>query len=125
MALLSNAAEKGPAIFTPDRYYMMPPTLTTEMHFAKGFQTYSFAQFDLQLNRPDIVLQRIADGVVFRSVVEFSGVLFLSFILKLHDGVGPYATTSGSDPSSGGGTGGGSGGGGGAVEGDCGAVAPA
>jgi len=62
MALLSNAAEKGPAIFTPDRYYMMPPTLTTEMHFAKGFQTYSFAQFDLQLNRPDIVLQRMGEA---------------------------------------------------------------
>lgn len=63
MALLSNAAEKGPAIFTPDRYYMMPPTLTTEMHFAKGFQTYSFAQFDLQLNRPDIVLQRMGEAL--------------------------------------------------------------
>ncbi|HSC53152.1 MAG TPA: caspase family protein [Phnomibacter sp.] len=62
LALLANHVETGPAIFTPDNYYMLPPSLMTEMHFVKDFQTYSFAQFDLQLNRPDKVLQSMGEA---------------------------------------------------------------
>lgn len=55
-ALLYKAGEKGYALLAPDNHYLVPATLVNEMHFVKDFDTYSFSQFDLYLNRPDIVL---------------------------------------------------------------------
>lgn len=44
---------------TPDNYYVHRGDLAQGIHFVKGRQAYPFEQFDLRLNRPDIVLDRI------------------------------------------------------------------
>ena len=51
------SADRAFAMVTAENYYMMPPGVIREIHFAKGFQTYSVSQFDLVLNRPDKVLK--------------------------------------------------------------------
>ena len=53
------SADRAYAMVMSGNYYMMPPGVIREIHFAKGFQTYSVSQFDLVLNRPDKVLERI------------------------------------------------------------------
>jgi len=59
IAPLSNKNEKGFALLTQENYYTIPAALINELHFAKDFETYSFSQLDLQLNRPDKVLEQI------------------------------------------------------------------
>jgi WD40 repeat protein len=46
-------------VYTPDGYYMASRGGTQALHFVKGTKVYLFDQFDLQYNRPDIVLARI------------------------------------------------------------------
>jgi WD40 repeat protein len=46
-------------VYTPDGYYMASRGGTQALHFVKGTKVYLFDQFDLQYNRPDIVLERI------------------------------------------------------------------
>lgn len=46
-------------IRTPDNYYMSSRYGTDAVSFVIGTDTYSFDQFDLKYNRPDIVLRRI------------------------------------------------------------------
>jgi WD40 repeat protein len=55
--LLYKDGETGFATITPENYYLVPAPLINELHFVKDFDTYSFAQLDLKLNRPDKVLQ--------------------------------------------------------------------
>lgn len=45
--------------FTPDGYYFGSKGSFDGVHYVKGMRTYTFDQFDLQYNRPDIVLQRL------------------------------------------------------------------
>lgn len=46
-------------IVTPDHYYMATKGAVDALHFVKGTKTFSFDQFDLKYNRPDIVLKRL------------------------------------------------------------------
>ncbi|MDR0542382.1 MAG: caspase family protein [Dysgonamonadaceae bacterium] len=46
-------------IITPDNYYMASKNAFDGIHFVKGTEIFGFDQFDLQYNRPDIVLSRI------------------------------------------------------------------
>jgi WD40 repeat protein len=46
-------------LLTPDRYYYSSKSALSRVHYVKGVKTFSFDQFDLQYNRPDIVLQRL------------------------------------------------------------------
>lgn len=49
-------------ITTPDNYYMASKGALGQVAFRIGTQAFPFEQFDLQLNRPDIVLQRIGQA---------------------------------------------------------------
>ena len=51
--------EKDYAIITPDGYYMASKNASKKVHFVKGIKTFTFENFDILYNRPDIVLQRI------------------------------------------------------------------
>lgn len=44
---------------TPDNYYTGSKGIYDKVHFVNGVQVYSFEQFDLAYNRPDIVYQRL------------------------------------------------------------------
>jgi len=44
---------------TPDNYYIHRGDTVNGIHFVQGFNTFPFEQFDLRLNRPDIVLDRL------------------------------------------------------------------
>jgi WD40 repeat protein len=56
-------------IFTPDGYYMgNRESLSRLLHFVKDNKVYLFDQFDLQYNRPDIILQRI--GIAPQKLIE-------------------------------------------------------
>jgi WD40 repeat protein len=55
------------AILTPDHYYMTSKGALKGFHFSRGLRTYSFDNFDLLFNRPDIVVQRL--GIADTSLV--------------------------------------------------------
>lgn len=44
---------------TTDNYYKASKGIFDKIHFTKGMEIYSFEQFDLKYNRPDIVLQKL------------------------------------------------------------------
>lgn len=48
-------------VLTPDNYYMGTKSATSKLSWRIGNQLYSFDQFDLQYNRPDIVLERLGN----------------------------------------------------------------
>jgi WD40 repeat protein len=48
-------------VVTPDNYYMGTKNATSKLSWRVGNQLYSFDQFDLQYNRPDIVLERLGN----------------------------------------------------------------
>lgn len=56
---LNNIGEYGNVMVTPDNYYMSSKSALEGVGFLKNNRYYSFEQFDLYLNRPDIVLQRL------------------------------------------------------------------
>ena len=48
------------ALLSPDNYYMAAASLNDNLHFVVGSQRiFPFEQFDLRLNRPDIVFKRL------------------------------------------------------------------
>lgn len=51
--------DKDFIFLTPDNYYMGSQGIYDHIHFVKGLDVYGFDQFDLKLNRPDIVLARL------------------------------------------------------------------
>jgi WD40 repeat protein len=55
-------------VYTPDGYYMASKGGTQALHFVKGTRVYLFDQFDLQFNRPDIVLERI--GLASKDLID-------------------------------------------------------
>lgn len=59
LASLIAVNNKDYVIFTPDHYYMATKEGLKGVAFRIGNKTYPFEQFDLKLNRPDIVLQQI------------------------------------------------------------------
>ena len=48
-------------ILTPDKYYMCSKNAASKLSWLVGDRLYSFDQFDLQYNRPDIVLERLGN----------------------------------------------------------------
>lgn len=46
-------------IFTPDLKYLSQGNLSKVLRFTRGLYSYPLEQFDLRLNRPDIVLERL------------------------------------------------------------------
>lgn len=56
---LSTIGEYGNIMVTPDNYYMASKSALEGVSFFKDSSFYSFDQFDLYLNRPDIVLNRL------------------------------------------------------------------
>lgn len=62
-SILSTGTLKYDALsltfFTPDNHFIQRGDSTKGVHFVRGFQAYPFEQFDLRLNRPDIVLERL------------------------------------------------------------------
>jgi len=62
LALVATAVTSGNAdyvIYTPDNYYMAGGGGLSAVAFRAGTRAYPFEQFDLQLNRPDVVLARL------------------------------------------------------------------
>ncbi len=51
--------KKDFAIITPDGFYTASKNAGKQVHFVKGIKTFTFENFDLLYNRPDIVLERI------------------------------------------------------------------
>jgi hypothetical protein len=49
----------GPVFVTPDNFFASPSAGNGIVHFSDGIKAYPFEQFDLRLNRPDIVLERL------------------------------------------------------------------
>ncbi len=47
------------ATVTPDLFYYGSKNLNKIVHFSLGLKIYTFDQFDLQYNRPDIILERL------------------------------------------------------------------
>ncbi|MFT3980771.1 MAG: caspase family protein [Ferruginibacter sp.] len=56
---LNNIGEYGNVMVTPDNYYMSSRSALDGVSFLKNGRYYSFDQFDLYLNRPDIILKRL------------------------------------------------------------------
>ncbi|MEQ6118833.1 WD40 repeat domain-containing protein, partial [Reichenbachiella sp. MALMAid0571] len=56
------AGEHDYATVTPDYYYTASKDVGQYLHFVKGMETFSFDNFDLALNRPDIVLKRLGEA---------------------------------------------------------------
>ncbi len=48
-----------PLFLTKDYFYSSRENWSSSIHFSDGHKTYPFEQFDLRLNRPDIVLERL------------------------------------------------------------------
>jgi hypothetical protein len=57
-------------IFTEDGDYMTPARSVQSVGFTKGSQTFPFEQFDLRLNRPDTVLERLGAPVEAISIAK-------------------------------------------------------
>lgn len=66
---------------TPDNYYMASKAALEGVNFYKDGQFYSFDQFDLYLNRPDIVLNRL--GYANPELVHFYRNAYLKRLKKV------------------------------------------
>ena len=51
--------DAGAVAITPDQYYLSSGNPYSVVRFTRGLKSYPFEQFDLRLNRPDIVLERL------------------------------------------------------------------
>jgi WD40 repeat protein len=56
---LNNIGDFGNVMVTPDNYYMASKSALDNVALAINGEYYSFEQFDVYLNRPDIVLSRL------------------------------------------------------------------
>lgn len=59
LASFTAVGREDYVVNTPDNYYTASKGAASGLAFSKGGKTYPFDQFDLQLNRPDLVLERI------------------------------------------------------------------
>lgn len=67
-SLISIKNSREFVVYTPDGFYMASKGGTQALHFVKGNRVYLFDQFDLQYNRPDIVLERI--GLASKELID-------------------------------------------------------
>lgn len=58
-----DLAEPAYIFLTPDHYYKATPNAHKFINFVKDGQPYSFEQFDLRNNRPDIILSRLGGDI--------------------------------------------------------------
>jgi hypothetical protein len=54
--------EKGSVFLTPDNYYRGDKEVATSIFFRVNMDLFPFSQFDLKLNRPDIILERLGEA---------------------------------------------------------------
>lgn len=59
MAMYSPDGTNDYLFLTSDNYYKGTKGTFRDIHFAIGTETFSFDQFDLKFNRPDIILKRL------------------------------------------------------------------
>lgn len=59
MAMYSPEGTDDYLFLAPDNYYKGTKGVLSDIHFSKGIETFGLDQFDLQYNRPDIILQRM------------------------------------------------------------------
>lgn len=59
VALMASVGEDDYVIATPDNYYMSSKDALGAVSFRIGKKLYPFEQFDLKLNRPDIISSRL------------------------------------------------------------------
>lgn len=59
MSAFTMNDRKDYIFITPDNYYKASKGAHSGVHFSKGLEVYPFEQFDLRLNRPDIILERL------------------------------------------------------------------
>ena len=50
------------AVVTSDNYFAAPKRAFSGIHFQKGLEVFSFDQFDIRYNRPDLVIDRLGYG---------------------------------------------------------------
>ena len=69
LASFISVGRNGYAIVTPDGYYTSTREALKGVHFVQGLRVYTFENFDLVFNRPDIVTERLgkADTSIVRS----------------------------------------------------------
>src|SRR5690606_33686774 len=51
--------QKSIAWFTPDGYFKASKEQMRDYHFVKGFETFPLSSYELFLNRPDVVMNRV------------------------------------------------------------------
>jgi WD40 repeat protein/uncharacterized caspase-like protein len=56
---ISMAGENDYMIYTPEGYYMASKGALKHLAFRKGKKLFTFEQFDLKYNRPDLVMKRL------------------------------------------------------------------
>ncbi len=56
---ISDISSKGAIFACSDNYYLAQKSASSKIHFVKGLNPFPLEQFDLRLNRPDIVLERL------------------------------------------------------------------
>ena len=66
---------------TPDNYYYASKAATRQLHFVIGQEPYSFDQFDLVYNRPDIVLDRM--GLAPKKLIEAYKAAYVKRLTKM------------------------------------------
>lgn len=77
---LNTIGDFGNVMVTPDNYYMASKSALDGVSFSKDNNFYSFDQFDLYLNRPDIVLGRL--GYASPELLEFYRSAYLKRLKK-------------------------------------------
>ena len=60
-AFVKHQVDGSPIIIFPDNYYLRFSQAVKGVHFSDGVHTYPMEQFDLRLNRPDIVMERLGE----------------------------------------------------------------
>lgn len=68
-------------LFAPDGYYMCSKGVSDLIYFEVGLNLYSFEQFDLKYNRPDIILDRL--GYADRSLIAAYHQAYLKRLKKM------------------------------------------
>lgn len=62
VATLLYLGDDAFAVLTPDGYYAISKGNISSVHFVQGLQYFTFENFDLSFNRPDIVLERLGSN---------------------------------------------------------------
>ncbi|MBI5217768.1 MAG: caspase family protein [Bacteroidia bacterium] len=69
-------------VYTPDGYYMSTKKGTDAVHFVKDNKVFLFDQYDMQYNRPDIILKRLS--YVDSAVINSYRMAYLKRLKKLN-----------------------------------------